>query len=28
MYERASASVDKSNETGQYSGVPLAIKAV
>lgn len=28
MYERASASVDKSNETGQYSGVPLSIKAV
>ncbi len=28
MYERASVSVEKSNETGQYSGVPLAIKAV
>ena len=28
MYERASASVDKSNETGQYSGVPLSIKAI
>jgi hypothetical protein len=28
MYERASISVEKSNETGQYSGVPLAIKAV
>jgi len=28
MYERASISVEKSNETGQYSGVPLSIKAV
>ena len=28
MYERASVSVEKSNETGQYSGVPLAIKTV
>ena len=28
MYERASVSVEKSNETGQYSCVPLAIKAV
>jgi len=28
MYERASVSVTKSDETGQYSGVPLAIKAV
>jgi len=28
MYERASTSVDKSNESGQYSGVPLAIKVI
>lgn len=28
MYERASISVEKSNETGQYSGVPLSIKAI
>jgi len=28
MYERASASVTKSDEGGQYSGVPLSIKAV
>jgi hypothetical protein len=28
MYERASASVTKSDESGQYSGVPLSIKAV
>jgi hypothetical protein len=28
MYERASVSVNKSNESGQYSGVPLAIKAI
>jgi len=28
MYERASASVTKSDESSQYSGVPLAIKAV
>lgn len=28
MYERASASVSKSDEGGQYSGVPLSIKAV
>jgi hypothetical protein len=28
MYERASVSVTKSDETGQYSGVPLSIKAV
>ena len=28
MYERASVSVTKSDESGQYSGVPLSIKAV
>lgn len=28
LYERASSSVTKSDESGQYSGVPLAIKAV
>jgi hypothetical protein len=28
MYERASVSVTKSDEGGQYSGVPLSIKAV
>ena len=28
MYERASSSVTKSDEGGQYSGVPLSIKAV
>lgn len=28
MYERASSSVTKSDDGGQYSGVPLAIKAV
>jgi len=28
MYERASASVTKSDEGGQYSGVPLSIQAV
>jgi hypothetical protein len=28
LYERASTSVTKSDESGQYSGVPLSIKAV
>jgi len=28
MYERALSSVTKSDESGQYSGVPLSIKAV
>jgi hypothetical protein len=28
MYERALASITKSDESGQYSGVPLSIKAV
>jgi hypothetical protein len=28
LYERASISVTKSDETGQYSGVPLAIKVI